>query len=107
MFSSLSATLRQVAVRACVVSFRGPTGIIHRAEVEAESLYEAAAMGIARLRADGWCDQIAQGTSIEVRVTTPATTHTITVAQLLRWTDGVAASPDEILRKRRLKALLA
>ena len=90
----------------CVVSFRGPNGIMHSVEVEAESLYEGAALGIARLRADGWCDQIAQGTSIEVRVTAPATTHTITLAQLLRWTDGIAASPDETLRKRRLRALL-
>ena len=95
-----------MAVRACVVSFRGPIGITHSAEVEAESLYEAAALGIARLRAEGWCDEIAQGTSIEARVTSPVTIHTITLSQLLRWTDGIAASPDETLRKRRLRALV-
>jgi hypothetical protein len=42
----------------------------------------------------------------EVRVTSPVTMHTITLAQLLRWTDGIAASPDETLRKRRVRALL-
>ncbi|HYL17395.1 MAG TPA: hypothetical protein VEV20_01845 [Burkholderiales bacterium] len=96
-----------MAARACLVSFRGPTGVVHGVEVEAESLYEAAALGIARLRADGWCDQLAPGTPIEVRVTAPATTHTITLAQLRRWTEGVAASPDETLRKSRMKALIA
>jgi hypothetical protein len=95
-----------VAARACIVSFRGPTGVVHGVEVEAESLYEAAALGIARLRAEGWCDEIAQGTSIDVRVTSPVTMHTITLGQLLRWTDGIAVSPDETLRKRRLRALL-
>ena len=96
-----------MAVRACVVSFAGPTGVRHGVEVQAESLYEAAILGVARLRADGWSDQIAPGTPLEVRVSEPATTHTLTLAQLRRWTEGIAVSPDETLKKNRLKALLA
>jgi hypothetical protein len=30
----------------------------------------------------------------------------VTVAQLRLWVDGVAVSPDETLKKRRLKELL-
>jgi hypothetical protein len=71
------------------------------------TLFEAAILGVARLRADGWTDQIAPGTQLEVRVSEPVTTHTITLAQVRRWVDGVAPSLDEILKKRRLGALLA
>jgi hypothetical protein len=37
----------------------------------------------------------------------PATTHYVTVAQLRRWVDGVAVSPDETLKKRKLREFLA
>jgi hypothetical protein len=33
--------------------------------------------------------------------------HRITVQRIHRWCDGVAVSPDETLKKRRLKQLLA
>jgi hypothetical protein len=33
-------------------------------------------------------------------------THSVSVQQLKRWVDGIAASPDELLRKNKLKALL-
>jgi hypothetical protein len=55
---------------------------------------------------DGWVDNVGPGTELEVRVSEPATTHTVSVLQLRRWCDGVAASPDEILRKSKLKQLL-
>ena len=73
----------------------------------AESLYEAAILGVALLRKDGWSDQIAPGTQIEIEVREPATTHCVSLAQLRRWVDGIAVSPDETLKKRRLKELLA
>lgn len=91
----------------CSVSFVGPSGIRHSVEVVADSLYEAAALGLAVLRTDGWTEAIAPGTELEVQVRQPAAKHTITVAQLRRWCDGVAVSPDETLKKRRLKELLA
>jgi hypothetical protein len=37
----------------------------------------------------------------------PATSHRLTVPQIHRWCDGFAVSPDETLKKRRLKQLLA
>jgi hypothetical protein len=36
----------------------------------------------------------------------PATSHRLTVQQIRCWCDGVAVSPDETLKKRRLKQLL-
>jgi hypothetical protein len=37
----------------------------------------------------------------------PATCHRLTLQQILRWCDGVAVNPDETLKKRRLRQLLA
>jgi hypothetical protein len=96
-----------MALRACTVSFTGPSGVRHSVDVAAESVYEAAALGVSALKKDGWVDVVAPGSEIEIRVREPAICHRITTQQILRWCDGVAVSPDETLRKRRLKQLLA
>jgi hypothetical protein len=58
-------------------------GIRRSVDVTAESVYEAAALGVS------------------------PTCRWITVQQIHRWCDGVAVSPDETLKKRRQKQLLA
>jgi hypothetical protein len=95
-----------VALRACTVSFVGPAGVRHSVDVTAESLYEAAATGLSRLRQDGWVDKIASGTQLEVQVREAPTMHCLSVMQILRWCDGVAVSPDEVLKRKRVKELL-
>src|SRR3954454_19336068 len=101
------ATLFGVAVRTCTVSFTGPSGIRHSVDVTAESTYEAAALAVAALKRGGWAEVVAPGTELEVQVREPATSHRITLQQIHRWCDAVAVSPNETLRKRRLKQLLA
>src|SRR4051795_1657394 len=96
-----------MAIKTCTVSFTGPSGVRHSVEVSADSLYEAAIVGLGLLKADGWVDPLAPGTRLEIQVRHPATKHSVTLAQLRRWVEGIAVSPDETLRKRRLKALLA
>lgn len=95
-----------VALRTCTVSFTGPSGIRHSVDVTAETVYEAAAFGVSALRQGGWADAVALGTELEVQVREPPTYHRITVQQIHRWCDGIAANPDETLKKRRLKQLL-
>jgi hypothetical protein len=96
-----------VTAKSCTVSFSGPTGIRHSVNVTADSLFEAAAIALHTLRADGWCEAIAPGTILEVRVSQPHTTHSVTLAQLTRWCDGTAVSPDEVLKRKKVKELLA
>jgi hypothetical protein len=84
----------------------GPSGVRHSVEVIAESIYEAAALGVSALKNGGWADATAPA-ELEVQIREPATCHRLTVQQIPRWCDGVAASPDETLKKRRLKQLLA
>ena len=93
-------------MKACTVSFTGPSGIRHSVDVSADSLYEAAVVGLSLLKQGDWVDPVAPGVQLEVRVRHPATTHSVSIAQLRRWVDGVAVSPDETLKKRKLKALL-
>jgi hypothetical protein len=93
-------------LRLCTVSFKSPTGIIHGVDVEAETLYEAAGMGLARLKKDGWIEGLGPGSKLEIEVREPATIHSLTVKQLERWVDGVTTSPAEVLRRARVKQLL-
>ena len=96
-----------MALRTCTVSFTGPSGIRHSVEVTAESIDEAAALGVSALKNSGWTDAVSPGTELEVQVREPATCHRLTVQQIRRWCDGVAVSPDETLKKRRLKQLVS
>ena len=96
-----------VTPKTCTVSFRGPTGLTHAVEVTAESLYEAAVLGLNVMKKHGWVEPIGPGTELQVQVKEPPVTHSVSVQQLRRWVDGIAASPDELLRKNKLKALLA
>jgi hypothetical protein len=73
----------------------GRSGVRHSVEVTAESIYEAAALGVSALKSDGWADAIAPGTELEIEVREPATCHRLTVQQIRRWCDGVAVSPDD------------
>ena len=96
-----------VATKTCTVSFTGPSGVRHSVDVSADSLYEAAIVGFSLLKKDGWVDPIAPGTRLEIQVRKPATAHSVSLAQLRRWVEGIAVSPDETLKKQKLKALLA
>jgi hypothetical protein len=93
--------------RSCNVSFVGPTGVRHSIEVTAETLYEAAAMALSIFRQSEWADQVGPGTELTVSVKNPETKHTVTAMQIRRWCDGVAVSPDEVLKRNRVRALIA
>jgi hypothetical protein len=93
-------------LRLCTVSFKSATGITHGVEVEAETLYEAAGLGLARLKKDGWIEGLGPGSHLEIQVREPSTSHSLTVQQLHRWVDGVTKSPAEVLRRTKLKRLL-
>ena len=96
-----------MAMKTCTVSFTGPSGVCHSVEVSADSLYEAATVGLSLLKRDGWVDPVAPGTRLQIQARHPATTHSVSLSQLRRWVEGIAVSPDETLRKRKLKQLLA
>lgn len=95
------------SAKSCTVSFKAPSGITHSVDVAAHSLYEAAAMGVAALKKDGWVEGLGPATRLVVRVRETGGTHAVTVQQLKRWLEGVSTSPAEVLRRAQLKKLLA
>jgi hypothetical protein len=45
-----------------------------------------------------------RGTAVAVK--NPETIHRVTQHQIRRWCDGVVVSPDELLKRQRVRALL-
>jgi hypothetical protein len=95
-----------VPLRTCAVSFVDIRGIRHVAEVQAESLYEAAILGMQLLKADPWVEHVGPATVFDVEVREPAARHAITLQQIQRWLDGASVSPSEGVKKAKLKNLL-
>ena len=93
-------------LRTCAVSFLDIRGIRHVAEVSAGSLYEAAVLGIKALRADEWTEHLGPATVLEIEVREPTTKHVLSVQQVERWLDGATTSPNEAVKKAKLKSLL-
>ena len=93
-----------MAVRACVVSFLDSDGLRHSVEVQAGSLYEAAVLAIGAFRKHN-C-QPGPASQLQIEVTGPSVTHTVTVRKVREWLEGGAKSPNEKVMKERLKAAL-
>ena len=107
LFFAFALCCPAVGLRACVVSFAGERGVRHSVEVTAETLYEAAATALSIFRQSEWADMIGPSTELLVAVKHPETTHRVTQNQIRRWCDGVAVSPDEVLKRRRVKMLIS
>jgi len=88
------------------VSFVDVRGIRHSVELTADSLFEAAAMGLKILRTGDWNDPPGQSTVLEVEVRNPAVKHLVSVHQLGRWLNGASSSPRESMKKIALRKML-
>jgi hypothetical protein len=91
-------------LRSCRVAYQDSDGIRHSVEVTAETLYEAAVLGMTTLRAAGWID--APNLMIEVTVKAPETTHSISSGVLAAWLSRSGKSPREQALKSRLLDLV-
>jgi hypothetical protein len=92
-------------VRICRVSFTTTSGIRHSAEIQADSLYEAAVEGIKAI-SQQWGEQPGPVTPIVVEVKAPAVEHELTLKQIQQWLDGTCNSPKDKLTKDRLRQRL-
>jgi len=95
-----------MAARPCTVTLTDPTGVRHSVDVTAESLFEAASLGLAAMNAEGWANTDGAAATLEVSVVQTVVKHSVSVQQVLRWLDGVTISPEERVTRERLKALL-
>jgi hypothetical protein len=92
--------------KTCIVSFQGPSGIRHAAEVEAESLYEAAVLGVRRLNQSIWSENVGPATVLDIEVREPGSRHSISLQQVERWLAGATTNPNEASKKAKLKMML-
>jgi len=92
-------------VRICGVSFTTTSGIRHSAEIQADSLYEAAVEGIKAI-SQQWGEQPGPVTPIAVEVKAPTITHELTLKQIQQWLDGACNSPKDKVTKDRLRKRL-
>ena len=95
-----------VPLRSCVVSFADSRRVKHSVEVTAESLFEAAALGLSLLRAHEWVEPPGPATRLEIQIGQPTVTHEVSVQQLQRWSESTAVTPAERLRKNRVREML-
>lgn len=90
-------------LRSCLVSYQDFDGITHSVEVTAETLYEAAILGMQAMKVEGWWNM--PSLKIDVRVRAPETIHTIWNSSLSAWLARNGKSPKEQALKARLREL--
>jgi len=90
--------------RVCVGTVRDLRGVLRSVEVTASSVFEAGALAVAALREDGWSEPIGPATTLTIAVRPPAITHTVTVQQIVSWTESASLSPEDRIRKDRIRA---
>ena len=95
-----------VAARACAVSFVDARGIRHTAAVQADSLFEAVVLAIRVFRDDPWMERVGPTTVLDVEINEPVTKHSVSLMQVERWIGGASSSPNEAMKKAKLKNLL-
>ena len=87
-------------VRTCRVSVRDVEGITHSVEVQAESLFEAAAAAVAIFKQQGWAAAaLTLRATLRVEVTLPTVVHEVPIAAVERWLRSPSVSPREQLVK--------
>jgi hypothetical protein len=105
----LFAILITMPARVCIVSFEDWKGMEHAVEVSAETLYEAAALGLKEFRASQFGDEVAPGRSVRltVAVKREEARHQVSVQQVEDWLQGSGKSPREQALKVRLRESLS
>ncbi len=95
-----------MSVRLCEVSYKDHRGIRHSCSVDAESLFEAVCLAVQLFRQDPWLERVGPSTVLDIEIREPSTKHAISIQQVERWLDGATTSPNEAVKKARLKMML-
>jgi hypothetical protein len=98
---------KRVAVMRCKVLFTDSEGTEHAVEVEAETLYDAVGLAIARFHAAPpgmLC--VTPRSRFVVEVRQPTTTHTVDYAAFAKWMNERFGPPRDLAIRAKLKELL-
>jgi hypothetical protein len=89
----------------CVVKIVNEHGVEHSVRVRAESVYEAAIIGLARLEKVGWESYGKTGWAV-VEIHEEPTIHKVHVGKMLGWVKSPGRVSRDEIRKQKLRALL-
>ena len=90
--------------KCCRVSFADTDGIRHAVEVQADSLFEAGVLALARFRKAKLV--VGTATRFDVAVSEPLVIHTIQLARIQDWLNSGGRTPREQAIKARLRELV-
>lgn len=97
-----------VPLQNCTVTIRDQDKTTHSVEVIASSLYEAVAIGLRTIRASEWGGNIPEKLAeITVSVGAIRVEHTVELREFNKWLARSAVSPADLIRRERVKQLLA
>lgn len=93
--------------KSCLVEFTDLSGVRHSAEVQADSVYEAAILALRAFRSARLMEQVpGPGARFQIQVREPAVVHEVQLAAVQRWVEQGSSSPMEQVKRARLKELL-
>ena len=97
-----------MAQKQCRVTAMDMNGIEHTVTVEGDSVYLAAARGLAELRRHGWVGEIAAGINVITVVIHERheVSHTVSYRKLVEWADRTAGGPAEMTRRMAVREVL-
>jgi hypothetical protein len=95
-----------MSVRSCRVTIRDLEGIEHSAEVTAETLYEAVALGLRAIRQNSWAENIGPNFTIRVLARDTPVEHTVEFRAFHKWLEQQGRSPREITARARVREIL-
>lgn len=95
-----------MSVRSCRVTVRDTEGIEHTAEVTAESLYEAVALGLRAIRQCSWVEDVGQNFTIRVLARDMPVEHSVEFRAFHKWLEQRGRSPREITTRAKVREIL-
>jgi hypothetical protein len=89
-------------LRTCRVTARSLDGVVHSVEVQASTLFEAAAAALTLFRDQGWsAGALTPNAVLRVEVQVPATVHDVPLKAVEQWLRSPSTSPRDFAAKRR------
>lgn len=94
-------------VKTCIVTFTGPDDVVHRVEVSAESVYEAAALALRQFRDNTWSAEASHWTGLlEMTVKAPEVKHRVFLEKFQKFAEAKGGTLRQQSLRDRVKKIL-
>jgi hypothetical protein len=93
--------------RCCRVTVTDMDGIEHTAQVSANSLYEAVALGLRAIKKSSWAGEIPEGmTTVTVHIIDDPIQHTVQMKVFRNWIAREGGSPADRAARAKVREIL-